>query len=111
MDTIANSTVETYYGKTVFLTHADDVAVTLPNNGAAAGSWVEFILAGDDSLAVTFSPQSADTLIAPNNATADSVTFGAGHRISATVRFVSNGSYWIAINENAGCTMTVTDAG
>ncbi len=111
-DTVAVATVQGYYGKQVFLTHADTVAVALndPEAGTEpAGTWVEFMLNGDDSLAVTFAPETADTLVAPNNATADSVTFGSGHRMGAVVRFVSDGTKWHAINVNAGCTMTVTD--
>lgn len=106
-DTI--SVTSAYYGKTVFLTHADAVAVTIAPS-APAGATVTFVLNGDDNLAVTFSVDGGtDNLIAPNNATADSVTFGSGHRIGAVVKFLSNGTSWIAINQNAGCTMTVTD--
>jgi hypothetical protein len=100
----------THYGRTIFLTHADTVAVALPQTAPAAGTECTFVLNGDDSLAVTFDVAGADdNLIAPNNASADSVTFGAGHRIGAVVKFISNGTSWIAVNVNAGCTMTVTD--
>ena len=110
-DNIAASTTATYYGKTVFLTHATGGTVTLPDAATVpAGTWIRFVLMGDDNLAVTFQESGTDDLIAPNNATADSVTFGAGHRIAATVKFLCNGTNWIVINENAGCTMTVTDA-
>ena len=33
-----------------------------------------------------------------NDVAADSVTFGSGHRIGAYVRFISNGTKWVAIN-------------
>lgn len=100
----------TYYGKTIFLTQAGAVAVTLPAAGVAAGSWFRCVNANSDTTAPTYSTPVADNLIAPNNATADSVTFATGHRIGSTVLFISNGSFWMVINESTGCTMTVTDA-
>jgi hypothetical protein len=71
---------------------------------------VRFILAGnaDANLVVTFTAATADTLVAPNDIAASAVTFATGNRIGATVKFISDGSVWYAINENAGCVMTVT---
>jgi len=96
------------YGKVIVLTHADTVAVTLPANGAAAGSWIDFMLAGNDSLAVTISAATADSLIGPNDADLKSVTWGSGHRIGAYCRMISDGSYWHVLNLG-GTTMTYTD--
>ena len=109
-DAISAAKVRSYYGKVVFLTHADAVAVTLPDPGflEKAGTQVIFVLNGDNSLAVTFAPTTADTLVAPNNATADSVTFAAGQRIGAVVMFLSDGSKWHALSIG-GTTITVTD--
>ena len=95
------------YGKTIFFTYAGTVAVTLPANGAAIGSWFICVNANSDTTAPTFTA-SADTLIAPNDAQADSVTFATGHRIGSCVKFISNGSYWVVINLSTACTMTVT---
>jgi hypothetical protein len=94
------------YGKTLFLSYAGAVAVTLPANGAAAGSWMDFIVTGSDSTAPTISAATADTLITVNDAAADSVTYGSGHRIGAAVRIISNGTKWIAVNLGS-TTMTV----
>lgn len=111
-ETGATDTIEsTDYGKTIFYSYAGAVAVTLPAAGAAAGSWFRCVNANSDTTAPTYSTPVADNLIAPNNATADSVTFGSASRIGSSVKFISNGSYWMVINESTGCTMTVTDAG
>lgn len=98
------------YGETIFFTYAGAVAVTLPAAGATAGSWFRCVNANSDTTAPTYATPVSDNLITFNNATADSVTFEAGHRIGSSVLFISNGSFWIAINENGSCTMTVTDA-
>lgn len=95
-----------YYGKIIFVNTNDTVAVTLPANGAAAGSWFDMIIVGSDACAPTVSAATADTLITVNDAAADSVTFGTGHRIGAHVRFISNGTKWIAVNVGS-TTMTV----
>lgn len=96
-----------YYGKTVFITGDAAQTITLPANGAAAGSWMRFVVIGSDSTVPTIAAATADTLIAPNDAAADSVTFGSGHRIGACVMLISTGTYWVAINEGS-TTMTVT---
>jgi hypothetical protein len=97
------------YGKTFNCPGKAAQAIALPAAGAAAGSWMRFIGTGDNSYAPTFATPISDNLIAPNNATADSVTYGTGHRIGFALILMSNGTYWCALNENAGCTMTVTD--
>lgn len=109
-DTISAAKVRSYYGKVVFLTHADAVAVTLPDPGflEKAGTLVIFALNGNDSLAVTFAPTTADTLVALNNNAADSVTFGSGQRMGAVVMFLSDGTKWHALSIG-GTTITVTD--
>jgi len=94
------------YGSIVMLSHADTVAITLPANGATAGSWIDFMLVGDNSLAVTISPATAATLIQANDSTAASVTYNAGSRIGAYCRAISDGSYWHVLNLG-GTTMTV----
>ena len=94
------------YGKTIFLSYAGSVAVTLPANGAPAGTPIRFIIDGADTCAPTIAAATADTLITANDAAADSVTFATGHRIGACVLFISNGTKWVAINEGS-TTMTV----
>ncbi|HUV38610.1 MAG TPA: hypothetical protein VMY39_03310, partial [Planctomycetota bacterium] len=107
----ASDTIDsTNYGTTIFYTQAGAVAVTLPAAGEGAGSWFRCVNANSDTTAPTYTTPVADNLVAFNNATADSVTFGTGHRIGSSVLFISNGSFWVAINENGACTMTVTDA-
>ena len=99
------------YGKTIFLNYEGAVAITLPANGAAAGSWFEFVIDGTDNCAPTFSAATANTLLTFNNkTTCDSVTFGSGHRIGAYIRFISTGSVWVATSLSGLATMTVTTA-
>jgi hypothetical protein len=95
------------YGTTIFYTQAGGVTVTLPANGAAIGSWFRCINANSDTTAPTYTAATVDTLITFNDAQADSVTFGSGHRIGSSVIFISNGTYWVAINESGSNTMTV----
>lgn len=96
----------TYYGKTCFITGAAAQAITLPANGATAGTYMEFVVTGADTSIPTFSTATVDTLITVNDQAADSVTFGTGHRIGACVKFISNGANWIAVNVGS-TTMTV----
>jgi len=101
------------YSKTIMLSYAGAVTVTLPANGAPAGSWIRFLVIGTNSCAPTIGPEQTayhDTLIAPNDATADTITFPSGARIGACVKFVSTGTQWVAINEgfNTGATGTMT---
>jgi len=100
------SITSAHYGKVLLLNTNNTVAITLPANGAAAGSWFDLVIIGSDSCAPTVSAATADTLIAPNDAAADSITYGTGHRIGAAVRFISTGSVWVAINLGS-TTMTV----
>lgn len=95
------------YGKIVMLSYAGAIAITLPANGAAAGSTLDIMIIGADTCIPTISAATADTLIAMNDAAADSVTFATGHRIGAYVRFISTGTYWVAINLG-NTTMTIT---
>lgn len=105
----AGTTVLTsaYYGKTVFITGEAAQTITLPANGAAAGSWMEFVVIGSDNTIPTIAAATVDTLITANDAAADSVTFATGHRIGAALKFISTGTYWVAINEGS-TTMSVT---
>jgi len=95
------------YGKTIFLSYAGAVAITLPANGALLGSQIDFIVIGSDSCAPTIAAATADTLITVADAAADSVTYGTGHRIGAHCRVVSTGTYWVAVNVGS-TTMDVT---
>ncbi len=96
------------YGSTVMLDLTNTIAVTLPANGAAAGSWLEVAVTGDDDTAPTISAATADTLIGPNDPDLDSVTWATGHRINAVARFWSDGSFW-HVQNLGGTTMTYTD--
>lgn len=96
-----------FYGRTWLVSGAYSPTLTLPANGAPIGVWIRFVNVGTDATAPTWAAATADTLIAPNDAAADSVTFGSGHRIGSAVKFISTGSFWVVINESTGCTMTV----
>jgi len=94
-----------YYGKTLFWSPSGSGTFTLPANGATAGSFIDVILLTDQT--ITMSAATADTLITVNDLTADSVAFStAGQKIGSAVRFISNGTYWVAINKSSN-TMTV----
>lgn len=95
------------YGKVIFLSYGGAVAVTLPANGAPAGSWIMFVIIGTDSCAPTIASATIDTLIAFNDQTADSLTFGSGHRIGGCLLFISTGTYWVGINLSGSNTVTV----
>ena len=86
------------YGKTIFLSYEGATAVTLPANGALAGSWIDFVSIGSNTHVPTIAAATNDTLITNNDQQADSVTFGTGERIGAWVHCISNGTYWIAVN-------------
>ena len=98
------------YGKLITFTNQAAIAVTLPANGAPAGTWIDICQGSpqNDTTAITVSSTPADTLMTANSADSDSVTFGAGHRIGSYLRFISDGTYWIALNLGQ-TTMTVTD--
>ena len=99
------------YGKTILLSYAGTVTVTLPANGAPAGSQIDFVVIGANTTVPVIAAATLNTLITPNNkSTADSVTFATANRIAAAVSVVSDGTYWHAHNVNSGLTMTVTTA-
>lgn len=94
-----------HYGLEFLWSPSGTATATLPANGAAAGSW--FIVTVLTDQTTTISAATADTLITVNDATADSVAFStAGQKIGSSVKFISNGSVWIAINLGS-TTMTV----
>jgi hypothetical protein len=96
------------YGKLIVVSTNAAVAITLPANGAAAGSWIDFVVAGTDDCAPTVAAASADTLRGPNDVDLDSVTYGTGHRIGAYLRCISDGAFWTALNLGT-TTMTGND--
>ncbi len=104
------------YGKTIFVTASDPNEIctyTLPANGAAAGSWFRCVVTTATSVYMTmkFQAATASSLIAPGNNAASYITFqnysGSINMTGATVIFISNGTYWVAINESTGLTMVV----
>ena len=100
-----------HYGTMVMINTNAAVAVTLPANGAASGSWIDIAVysAATDGCAPTISAATADTLITPNSSDSDSVTWDTGHRIGAYARFWSDGAYW-HVSNLGGTTTTVTDS-
>jgi len=96
------------YGKVIILSQAGAVAVTLPANGAAAGSWIDFMVLSSNDTAPTISAATVDTMVGPNDIDLDSVTWATANRIGAYARFISDGSFWHALNLG-GTTMTYTD--
>ena len=96
------------YGKLIVLSAADAINVTLPANGATAGTYIDFLVTAENGGTVTISSATADTLQTANSADSDAVTFATGHRIAAYARCISNGTYWAAINLGQ-TTMGVTD--
>ena len=115
LDTIAETSAARVctsadYGKLILLSYAGAVAITLPADGALAGSQIDFLVVGPNTCVPTIAGATANTIITVNNkTTADSVTFATGHRIGAYVRVVSTGTYWIVVNLGS-TTMTVTTA-
>jgi hypothetical protein len=96
------------YGKVIIVATNAAVAITLPANGAAAGSWIGVMVKGSDDCAPTIAAATQDTLVGPNDVDLDSVTWGTGHRIGAFARFISDGTSWHVLNLG-GTTMTYTD--
>jgi hypothetical protein len=93
------------YGSTLLWSPGGTATATLPANGAAVGSWFDIILLTNQT--VTISAATADTLITDGDLTADSVAFSTvSHKIGSAVRFVSDGTSWIAINIGS-TTMTI----
>jgi len=98
------------YGKNIIVNTNAAVAITLPANGATAGSWFVVTVHGSasDSCAPTISAATADTLIGPNDVDLDSVTWASTHRIGAQAKFWSDGTWW-HVQNLGGTTMTYTD--
>jgi hypothetical protein len=100
-------------GKTIILSATDAIGVTLPANGTAVGSYIDFIISAENAGTVTISPATADTLITANSDNSDAVTFATGHRLGTYVRCIavtySATTYWQAINLGQ-TTMGVTDS-
>jgi len=103
------------YGKLILIVTNAAVAITLPANGAAAGSVIYFATASrsaalptTDDCAPTISAASTDTLIGPNDIDLKSVTWGSGHRIGAQSKFWSDGFFW-HVQNLGGTTMTYSD--
>lgn len=94
-----------HYGNMFLWSPSGTATATLPANGATAGSWIwVFILTNQTT---TISAATADTLITVNDTAADSVAFStASAKIGSSVFFVSNGSFWIALNMGT-TTMTI----
>jgi len=92
------------------VTGAVTATITLPANGAAAGSKIDVMLGANstDSTAVTIAAATVDTLVGPNDQDLDSVTWGSSHRIGAWAKFISDGSFWHVLNLG-GTTMTYND--
>ena len=109
-DTVADATTpltltSAYYGKVVFYSPGGAAAITLPANGAAAGSIMDVIVLTNQT--VVISAATVDTLITVNDTAADSVAFQTtSEKIGSHVRFISTGTYWVAINLGS-TTMTV----
>lgn len=83
------------------------VIFTLPDPTAvAAGTWYDFLgVAGQNMSVVT---AIADTLIAFNDAAADSVAIStAGALIGAHARAVCDGTQWAFLGDTVGVTYTV----
>lgn len=99
-----------HYGTMICVSNTAAVAITLPANGAAAGSWIDVSVysASTDDCVPTISAATADTLIGPNDIDLDSVTWATSHRIGAYARFWSDGAKWHVLNLG-GTTMTYTD--
>lgn len=100
----------TSYGRVVMVTSTNAIAITLPANGAAAGSYIDIMTgAGStDATIPTISAATTDTLVGPGDQDLKSVTWGTGHRINAYARFISDGSFW-HVQNLGGTTMTYTD--
>lgn len=98
------------YGKHIQCTYAGAVAITLPPNGAPAGTqfWISQGTVQNDTTAITASAATTDTLVGPNDVDLKSVTWASGHRIGASARFWSDGGFWVVQNLG-GTTMTYTD--
>lgn len=100
--TAARTITSADFGKVIVFSKSDGaVAVTLPANGAPAGAWFKIVSTTAQDITCT---ASANTMITTNDVAATSVKISD---IGAAVLFISNGSYWIAVNQGLGATMTV----
>jgi hypothetical protein len=99
-----------HYGKIVMVTTNAANAITLPANGAPAGTWIDVMTGATstDACVPTIAAATTDTLVGPNDQDLKSVTWATGHRIGAYAKFVSDGSFWHVLNLG-GTTMTYTD--
>jgi hypothetical protein len=99
-----------HYGKIIMVTTNAANAITLPANGAPAGTWIDVMTGATstDACVPTISAATADTLVGPNDQDLKSVTWATGHRIGAYAKFVSDGAFWHVLNLG-GTTMTYTD--
>ena len=99
-----------HYGKRITIQTNAAVAITLPANGATAGSWIDFAVHGSasDACDPTISTATADTLIGPNDVDLDSVSFGSSNRIGSQLRFWSDGTFW-HVQNLGGTTATYND--
>jgi hypothetical protein len=96
------------FGKMLSFTYAGAVAVTLPaNTSATLGAQFWCVNYTSDTVAPTYSAATADTLITFNDAAADSITFGSGHRIGSLVWFFGTGSAWVGVVLSVGHTVTI----
>ena len=84
------------YGTMIVVNTNTAVALTLPANGAAIGSWVDVATHSSvsDSCIPTIATATADTLVIIGAIDGDSLTYGSGHRIGAYARFWSDGAFW-----------------
>jgi hypothetical protein len=90
-----------YYGKTTFVSGDYAPVVTLPANGAPAGTTMRFVMIGTNTCAPVFTAATADTLITYNDQAADSIAFATANRIGAEITFLSTGTYWVALSNTA----------
>jgi hypothetical protein len=97
------------YGKLIIINTNDVVLITLPANGAAAGSTIDFMIKGSNDCAPTISAATTDTLVGFNSAGLKSITYGTGHRIGAYCRFISDGAFWHVFNLSSANTMTLNE--
>lgn len=108
-DVAYTCSVSTVAGKLLLLNTNAAMAIVLPTNAIAAGTWFDMAIIGTDACDPTISALVADTLITTNSTDSDSVTWATGHRIGAYARFWSDGSFWHVLNLG-GTTMTYTDS-
>lgn len=95
----ANTTLNASHFGALVQASTGALVLTLPTAAAGnAGAWVKVVNIVDQDL--TVSPATADTLIALNDATADSIKANtANTRLGATATFISTGTKWLATPE------------